>query len=62
MRLSETWRAAVALEAEFGADAHDIALERAQTSLAQGDHDGHRHWTRVSWALKEMARDPDRRH
>ncbi|MBL6938278.1 MAG: hypothetical protein ISS15_06740 [Alphaproteobacteria bacterium] len=63
MSLSDVYRAAVALESEFGDDAHDIALERAKARLGQADHDGHRHWTQVAWALGEMRqRLPDRRH
>jgi len=62
MSLSEIYRAAVALEAEFEADAQDIALERAGACLARADHDGHHHWTQVAWALREMRRSPPERH
>lgn len=62
MSLSEVYRAAVALEAEFDTDAHDIALERADRCLARGDHDGHHHWSQVSWALQELAKHPEKRN
>jgi len=62
MTLSKAYHDAVALEAEFEADARDIALERAGACLDRADNDGHHHWTQVAWALREMASHSNRRH
>ena len=53
---ADLWRAVNLLVEMHGADASQVAAERADELLAEGNRDGCAEWTRILMAVAELAR------